>query len=367
MLRILGVVEHAPEWTPDEGDRARWAAGATAHLGDHALFHHPDLTALAISLDPAAGRLHLLEWKPPGSGTPLPLALVESTSQFGGVPVPVLTFPGHRMFLYSPHSLVPGLLAELIALEPPGAGHRLGFYPHLPIPATLAAARLAPDSGAEIGAEDVCPRVRIREAWGGSWEKYWSERPDGLRREVPRVRRRIEESGGLRIVSRARLDADGESALGHAMDLHAARWGKRVHGVSDLALAENRRRLFSLARHFEAVGSLRLDWLEREGRPAALVLGAVRGGTHFFYWAAFDPAAARLSPGNVLYAALLEEAFARGLALADFMFGDEAYKKRWADEAAPLSVIVRPGAGFIGKASFHALRFARKLKRSIFS
>src|SRR5512140_1614968 len=99
MIRHLGSCP-AAEWAPGPAEAAAWAAAAAAHLGDLAVFHHPGLAALGLRLDPDATRVHRLEWDAPG-GPSLPFLLVESRNRFGPAPVPVLTTPTHRFYLYA--------------------------------------------------------------------------------------------------------------------------------------------------------------------------------------------------------------------------------------------------------------------------
>jgi CelD/BcsL family acetyltransferase involved in cellulose biosynthesis len=145
------------------------------------------------------------------------------------------------------------------------------------------------------------------------------------------------------------------------MVLHSQRWGDHVHGESDLQ-QPHRQRTFELARHFELSGALRQDWILWKDEVVAMVLGARFGATWFFYWAAISPAAAKYSPGNMLYMRILEEAFADGLEAADFMLGGAAYKARWSDSSPVVSTILQSGPTRSAHVLYQALRVARSLK-----
>jgi CelD/BcsL family acetyltransferase involved in cellulose biosynthesis len=72
--------------------------------------------------------------------------------------------------------------------------------------------------------------------------------------------------------------------------------------------------------------ALRLDVLEHGGRPLAAAVGFRTTRGHHLYNMAFDRAAASLSPGIVLLAALIRQAIDDGLERFDFMRGLERYK-----------------------------------------
>ena len=197
--------------------------------------------------------------------------------------------------------------------------------------------------------------------WQGRWEDYWKARSEVIRR-APRRRRQMEKEGELLFRSATTMDREAKQVLERAMDLHSARWGRRVHGGSNMQRAQHRRRTHDMAQHFALCGALRLDWLAWKGEVAALVLGARSGDTWFFYWATFDAAAGRYSPGNVLYMRLLEEAFSAGLKIADFMLGATPYKQLWTDEALEITEVLQAGPSPVGKPPFYLLRSARRIK-----
>jgi CelD/BcsL family acetyltransferase involved in cellulose biosynthesis len=87
----------------------------------------------------------------------------------------------------------------------------------------------------------------------------------------------------------------------------------------------------------EATAGARIDELVLDGRPLAVTLGFQGPRTYYLYNMGYDPAAAHLSPGIVLLAALIERAIEERVARFDFMRGLEHYKLQLG--AVPSSLI----------------------------
>jgi CelD/BcsL family acetyltransferase involved in cellulose biosynthesis len=85
---------------------------------------------------------------------------------------------------------------------------------------------------------------------------------------------------------------------------------------------------------FMDLGWLRLDFLEVEGRAIASSFSFEIDNRLYLYNSAYEPDAARLSPGLILAANLVESAIERGLTALDFLRGSERYK--YALGAAPV-------------------------------
>jgi CelD/BcsL family acetyltransferase involved in cellulose biosynthesis len=77
-----------------------------------------------------------------------------------------------------------------------------------------------------------------------------------------------------------------------------------------------------------ALGMLRLNVLEMEGRPAAACLALTSGDTGYVYQMGMEPALASLAPGKILSNAVLRLAFDQGIRHWDFLRGEEMYKTR---------------------------------------
>ncbi len=76
-----------------------------------------------------------------------------------------------------------------------------------------------------------------------------------------------------------------------------------------------------------------------QGTPAAHSLDLLHQGTVHALKSTFDTAHASVSPGNVLFAGLLDRYFANGIREYNFMGKDEAYKLEWTDQVRSIADI----------------------------
>ena len=90
-----------------------------------------------------------------------------------------------------------------------------------------------------------------------------------------------------------------------------------------------------------ARGVLEAATVRAGGRLVAGALHTSWGGTVIFRLTVFDPAFAKHSPGTLVLHGLLEHAYRHGMAEADLLLGDEAYKWRYATDVR--------GAGHVGR------------------
>jgi CelD/BcsL family acetyltransferase involved in cellulose biosynthesis/SAM-dependent methyltransferase len=116
--------------------------------------------------------------------------------------------------------------------------------------------------------------------------------------------------------------------LDRLIDLHCRRWRERGDtGVfSDERVVRCHRE--ALPRLNER-GMLRLYGLERNGIVTAVQLGFKRGERAYAYVAGFDPADGHVSPGTLLTAHAIREAWREGCRWFDFLKGEEAHKASW--------------------------------------
>jgi CelD/BcsL family acetyltransferase involved in cellulose biosynthesis len=95
--------------------------------------------------------------------------------------------------------------------------------------------------------------------------------------------------------------------------------------------------LTEAARRFLATGELRLHWIELDGRPIAVQIAFVSGGTYFHYQSGMEPDAMADNPGWLVQIATIKAAMADGLSTYDFLRGDEPYKAAWRAERRELA------------------------------
>jgi CelD/BcsL family acetyltransferase involved in cellulose biosynthesis len=103
--------------------------------------------------------------------------------------------------------------------------------------------------------------------------------------------------------------------------LHEIRWG---------SMGEELRQFHEdVSNRFLKTGHLRLSLLRIGGRAVAAIYAFVCGKTLYCYLSGFDPAVAKLSPGAVLLAWVIEQALADGMEEVDFLRQPESYKYLW--------------------------------------
>ena len=165
-----------------------------------------------------------------------------------------------------------------------------------------------------------------------SWDDYLASLGSKQRHELKRKRRRLgrdHPDAKFRTTTVETLDAD----LKTFVDMHRGAEGHKGHFMSpDIATFFER-----VARSFMEKGWLRLDFLEIGERAVASTFGFSAGHTFYLYNSAYEPDAARVSPGFVLVSELVKESIERGTKTFDFLRGPERYKYQLGSEAVPLN------------------------------
>lgn len=165
-----------------------------------------------------------------------------------------------------------------------------------------------------------------------NWESYLASLRSKERHELRRKRRRLEREhpdATFRTATQETLDADFKSFV----EMHRGAEGHKGHFMRPEIATFFRR----LADEFMPLGWLRLDLLEIGGRPIASTFGFQVERKFYLYNSAYEPDAARLSPGLVLVSELVKESIENGLELFDFLRGHERYKYQLGAQAVPLN------------------------------
>ena len=119
--------------------------------------------------------------------------------------------------------------------------------------------------------------------------------------------------------------------LAEFFDQHVERW-KSSGERSPFRGNEFRNFYRRVTERLDATGQLRFTTLRLDGALVASHFGFLHGGHFIWYKPTFDPALAKLSPGEVLIKKLLEQAKAEGASAFDFTVGNEAFKLRFATD-----------------------------------
>ena len=165
-----------------------------------------------------------------------------------------------------------------------------------------------------------------------NWESYLESLDAKQRRELKRKRRRFEREmpdARFRTATADTLEAD----LRTFVEMHRGAEGHKGHFMKpEIATFFER-----IARSFIEVGWLRLDLLEVGHRAVASTFSFQTTRSFYLYNSAYEPDAARLSPGLVLVSELVKSSIEQGLRHFDFLRGPERYKYQLGAEAVPLN------------------------------
>ncbi len=164
------------------------------------------------------------------------------------------------------------------------------------------------------------------------WEKYLGGLRSKERHELRRKRRRLQREHADASV-RSATDESLERDFKTFVEMHRGTEGHKGHFMRpEIATFFDR-----VARAFSHLGWLRLDLLEIGGDAVASTFSFEVERTFYLYNSAYEPHAARLSPGLVLVSNLVEDAISRGLERFDFLRGPERYKYQLGAQAVPLN------------------------------
>ena len=165
--------------------------------------------------------------------------------------------------------------------------------------------------------EDVCPAVEL----SGSWDVYLASLSKKDLNELRRkLRRAVDDLGAhwqpLRTAADLRRGLEAFIALHRRSSTHKAAFMTDTMAAYFTELAA-----LALER-----GELRMGILWAAGQPLSAAMGFAHGDRLYLYNSGFDPAFAHHSVGIAAVGLLLRDAADEGLALFDFLQGNEAYK-----------------------------------------
>jgi CelD/BcsL family acetyltransferase involved in cellulose biosynthesis len=191
----------------------------------------------------------------------------------------------------------------------------------------------------------------------GDWGAYTGRRDAKLLREVRRRRRRLGDEGEVAIAV-----ADGGERLDALLDegfaVEAAGW-KGTGGTAIASDPATTRFYRDVAAWAAARGSLRLAFLRLDGRALAFDFAIEENGRHFLLKTGYDPGYRRFAPAVLLRHAMIERAFAAGLATYEFLGRDEPWKLEWTSELRPRVLVQAFAASPAGRADLAAHRYGR--------
>ena len=173
----------------------------------------------------------------------------------------------------------------------------------------------------------------------------------------------MEERGDLAVsVSDGSEGLDG--LLEEGLRIEAAGWkGERGSAIlSTPATADFYR---AVARWAAERGWLRLCFLRLDGAAVAFDLALETGGVHYLLKTGYDPALARLSPGNLLRREMLARAFDEGLDSYEFLGTNEPWKLDWTGAARPRVLLQFFSPSLAGRTRWAAFAYGRPMARRL--
>ncbi|MBA3431404.1 MAG: GNAT family N-acetyltransferase [Actinobacteria bacterium] len=164
------------------------------------------------------------------------------------------------------------------------------------------------------------------------WEAYLSGMASKERHELRRKRRRLGRDypdANFRSSTEESLERD----LKIFVEMH-----REAEGMKGRFMGSEMANFFQrIAEEFMPRGWLRLDFLEVGERPIASTFSFEVDDVFYLYNSAFEPEAARLSPGLVLVSELVKSSIAKKLKTFDFLRGPERYKYQFGAQPVPLN------------------------------
>jgi len=156
---------------------------------------------------------------------------------------------------------------------------------------------------------------------GFSFADYFALRPSALQNTVHRARKKLERAGIWKIDIHSQPGDSLDAAINAFETIYQRSW-KPAEAFPDFV-----RRLCVLAAQ---KNKLRLGVLSLDGVAIAGQIWLVDQGKAFIFKLAYDPDAARFSPGSLLTAALMEHVLDfDAVDEIDYLSGDDPYKQDW--------------------------------------
>jgi len=200
-----------------------------------------------------------------------------------------------------------------------------------------------------------------------SWDDFFLQLPDKIRKDILYCRRRLEREGNISFAIINSLDGL-DNFVDQYYSVYSRSWQKQEN------LGPNFHR--DLAKMAAEKGWLRLGFLLYNGNPIAAQFWIVANSTAYILKTVYDQQYKKYSPGKLLTAEMMKSAIdSDRVTTIDYVQGDEEYKKDWTPKRRErkgilvynttlkgryLSIVDRKISPLIGRN-----RYLRKLKQAI--
>lgn len=205
-------------------------------------------------------------------------------------------------------------------------------------------------------AGDIC--LNLTNEWTNG-EHWFRSQNKKKRNNFSRGRRMLTQEGEL--VFQQITEAPDPKLLEQLVEMK-----RQSIAANGIRSSGNARGLVGLTRALERLQALRIFLVTCNDKVIAASINAVQGKVLLAYFAVYDAAFARASPGILLMTEYTRWAFDAGFTKVDYLRGEETYKFEFANDVVRLNSYIE-AATYIGHASLasHALwRSARRLMTS---
>jgi CelD/BcsL family acetyltransferase involved in cellulose biosynthesis len=175
---------------------------------------------------------------------------------------------------------------------------------------------------------------------GGTWEAFYATRSRRLKKAVNLAANRLGKLGRIDVEWLAPgtgTPADVDAVVAAITGISARSW--KTSTGNSLDNAGPQAFLRQLASSAHALGALSVWTLELDGAPVAMELQLIDRGIVYALRSDFDATLGEASPGSHLSRQLLERLFGRNLTRYCMGPGENAYKYRWTEQAAPVHTL----------------------------
>lgn len=170
------------------------------------------------------------------------------------------------------------------------------------------------------------------------WSEFLGRLSSRQRYDLRRARRRAEESGRVTVRIRSPRPEDVAEMFAEFVRVESAGW--KARNGSSLAQRDALRRFFlNYATRAARAGIVRFGFLDVDDRPVAAQLSVEYSDRLWVLKIGYDEAWSRCSPGWLLLAEMMRDAFERKLKSYEFLGSDEPWLHRWPTEAREFSTL----------------------------
>jgi CelD/BcsL family acetyltransferase involved in cellulose biosynthesis len=200
-------------------------------------------------------------------------------------------------------------------------------------------------------------------ALSGTWEQFLDSKRGKFRSNL-KYYRRLAERNGQKLTTGRITWGDGPLTVDDLAAIEMRSWKARD---GNLKVSTDAGRAFygRFCDYFASRGTLEVWSAAIDGEPVAFILNIIYRGKCYHYNTCYDERFGAISPGVLLHAEAIADAYGRGLTEYDFLSGDEPYKDRWCSHKRTIEHLTLFHSGATSLAAQGALVEARwALKRS---